>query len=213
MPDTPNYSWTYPSPGDQDWGQTLNLLFEDIDGTLNTQLATKPDSQLDPSTISASDLGFDPATQAELDTHASTTDAHHVQASGGQPKFAESGSVAAGTAGQIVALPVPDGQTLAVSEATLGVKNSNDLPGSPPTGLDLSIFINDGGTAVQGEKILQGDGTTTSASGSGSPLASYANTTGGTQMVAIIVDNGGVDSNSGTGSQQDTTTNGSYTVE
>jgi len=36
-----------------------------------------------PSNISASDLGFDPATQTELDNHEGTADAHHARPSGG----------------------------------------------------------------------------------------------------------------------------------
>jgi len=140
-----------------------------------------------------------------------------IDASGGSgtsgPKFAESGTIDAGKAGMVQIAPVADGETLSVSEAKLGIRRTNDLPGSPPTGLDLSILINNSGTAIEGEKILQGGGTTSSASASGSPLASYTNSSGGTNMVAIVIDNGGVDSNAGTGSSQDAMASGAYSIQ
>jgi len=175
-------------------------------------LATDTDTQLDPASTDLNQFSSGSATSGTVPSADGSGNVTWSLDNEGEPRFSESGTIAAGTAGQIIALPVPDGQTLAVSEAALGIKNSSDLPDPPPTGLDLSILINDSGTAVQGEKILQGDGTTSSASGSGSPLASFANSSGETKMVAIIVDNGGVDSNTGTSSSQDTTTNGSYTI-
>ena len=116
-----------------------------------------------------------------------------------EPAFdaSESGEVVAGESGIVYAHGLPDGNTLEVTRAGLLLAN-----GSPaPSGLDLILATLDGsGGGTKQATILSGDGSS-KATEQGSPLAEYTNSSGGTQTVAVLVDNG--EFNSGTGSAQD----------
>lgn len=110
----------------------------------------------------------------------------------------ESGSVASGNSGIIWATSVPDGGTIEILQGYLLLSDGQPAP----SGLDLSLISldNTGGAARQ-SIILSGDGSAIYDDETGSPLASYNNTSGSAQTVAIVIDNGNF--NSGTGASQD----------
>jgi hypothetical protein len=109
----------------------------------------------------------------------------------------ESGSVASGNSGVAFVTQVEDTRTFAVYQAGLLLADGQPAP----TDLDLVIAtLDNAGAATKQTEIITGDGTV-QAYESGDPLASYENTTGGEQTVAILIDNGNF--NAGTGSSQD----------
>jgi len=109
----------------------------------------------------------------------------------------ESGAVAAGNAGVAYVTQVEDTRTFTVAQAGLILADGQPAP----SGLDLVIAtLDNSGTTSKVADIIVGDGTVL-ADETGDPLASYENTTGAEQTVAVLVDNGNF--NSGTGSSQD----------
>lgn len=109
----------------------------------------------------------------------------------------ESGTVAAGNAGVVFQRGVPDGQTFEVVQASLMLADGQ----AAPTDLDLVIAtLDNAGAATVQATIIAGDGTVKDNE-RGDPLASYSNTSGAAQTVAVFVDNGNF--NAGTGSSQD----------
>jgi len=92
---------------------------------------------------------------------------------------------------------VEDTRTFTVAQAGLILADGQPAP----SGLDLVIAtLDNSGTTLKVADIIVGDGTVL-ADETGDPLASYENTTGAEQTVAVLVDNGNF--NSGTGSSQD----------
>jgi hypothetical protein len=113
----------------------------------------------------------------------------------------ESGSVASGNSGVMYVTEVPDQDTFEVLEAGLLLADGQPAP----TDLDLVIATLDGsGTATLQSTVIDGDGTS-KPDETGSPLASYQNTSGGAELVALLIDNGNF--NAGTGSSQDIVAN------
>lgn len=121
------------------------------------------------------------------------------------PVASASGVVAAGDAASLVIVSLADGETLEVSEASLVLSDGQP----PPTGLDLLLVTYDGsGNVTLQSTIISGDGATQFVDESGEPLASYENTTGGSQLAGFLADNGQV--GGGTGSNQDVLSEVSY---
>jgi hypothetical protein len=109
----------------------------------------------------------------------------------------ESGAVADGNSGIVYAHQVSDGRTFEIRRAGLLLSDGQ----AAPTDLDLIIAtLDNSGTATKRSTAIDGDGTV-QATVTGDPLASYENTSGNSQTVAVLVDNGNF--NSGTGSSQD----------
>jgi len=109
----------------------------------------------------------------------------------------ESGAVAAGNAGVAYITQLEDTRTFAVYQAGLILADGQ----AAPTDLDLVIAtLDNAGAATLQTVVVDGDGTLKSDQ-KGDPLASYQNTSGAEQTVAILVDNGNF--NAGTGSSQD----------
>lgn len=109
----------------------------------------------------------------------------------------ESGSVAAGNSGVAYVTQVADTATLEVIQAGLILADGQPAP----TDLDLVIAtLDNAGTATKQTTVIAGDGTVQSDV-TGAPVASYQNTSGGEQTVALLVDNGNF--NAGTGASQD----------
>lgn len=103
----------------------------------------------------------------------------------------EGGTVAAGQAVPIGTFGLADGETLAVTQAMLTKDGFNTACVS---GVDL--IIRAGGSATT-TTILSGDGATLFDDETGSPLASYTNTTGAAETVMIALDNGQYNTGSG----------------
>jgi len=99
----------------------------------------------------------------------------------------DSGQVATSDAAPIYTTALADGETLSVRSAALTLADGRPVP----TGVDLVIATLDGagGGTVQAT-VLAGDGATVYAGETGSPLASYANGSGGVQTVGVLADNG-----------------------
>jgi hypothetical protein len=110
----------------------------------------------------------------------------------------ESGSVAAGNSGIVTRTNLASGDALNVYRAGLTTSDGQAVP----SGLDLIVILEDNsGGATKQTTILSGDGSTVFDKEAGDPLASYENTSGSGQTVAVVVDNG--DFGSGTSSSQD----------
>lgn len=107
------------------------------------------------------------------------------------------GGVLAGDAGTVYSTAIQDGETLELYSGTFHADNGTAVP----SGCDLVIATldNSGGGSSQAT-IFSGDGNTVYGGETGAPLASYANTSGSEQTVAVLVDNG--EFNSGSGSDQ-----------
>jgi hypothetical protein len=113
----------------------------------------------------------------------------------------ESGTVQAGNIGVTWFTHVPDGGTIEIYQAGLLL----DSLAAAPTDLDLVIYTGDNaGNATKRTTILAGDGATVYDDETGSPLASWTNSTGAGLTTAIGVDNGNF--NAGTGAAQDVVT-------
>lgn len=108
----------------------------------------------------------------------------------------ESGTVVSGNAGIMFIRGLADGEKMEIHQAAL--LKSNGQPA--PSGLDMIITTMDNsGLAFKDSEIITGDGTVQDNE-SGTPLASYENTTGSSQTIAIFIDNGNY--NSGTNADQ-----------
>lgn len=81
-----------------------------------------------------------------------------------------------------------DGETLSVTAATL-VSGTVE---AVPTGVDLQLGTFSGGTFTSKTTIVAGDGSAVHDNASGSPLASYQNTSGSAQTVGYVIYNGAV---------------------
>lgn len=109
----------------------------------------------------------------------------------------ESGTVNSGNAGVVGKFHLEDGDTVEVFEAKLLL----DTGAPAPTDLNLLLITEDNsGGGVERAKILQGDGSTVFDKEAGE-LATWENTTGSGQTMAVVVDNGNF--GTGTGSNQD----------
>jgi len=104
------------------------------------------------------------------------------------------GTVANGDAGPVWSTTLADGETLEVTQAML----LTAALGAVPSGVDLVIA--DLTNGVSETTLITGDGTIQDDE-TGDPLGSYQNNSGGTERVAILMDNGHF--NSGSGSSQD----------
>lgn len=111
----------------------------------------------------------------------------------------EGGTVNTGTSVPVGSFELADNDTLYVTQAML---TEDGFTTPAPSGLNLLIVPNGSSNTT----ILSGDGTTLYLNETGTPYASYTNTTGSTQEVAIMLDNG--DYGSGVGS--DTSGYGGY---
>jgi len=110
----------------------------------------------------------------------------------------ESGTVAAGNSGVVARTHLADQETIEIQRAVLTLIDAQPAP----TGLNLTIITeNNSGGATAQTTILSGDGSTVYDKETGSPLASYQNTSGSGRTVAVVIDNG--DFGGGTGSSQD----------
>lgn len=110
----------------------------------------------------------------------------------------ESGTVQGGSAGVVGKTHLNDGETLNILRAALLLADGQPAP----SGVDLTIITEDNtGAATSRTIVLSGDGSTVYDKETGSPLASYTNSSGGGQTIAIVVDNGKF--NTGSGSSQD----------
>lgn len=109
----------------------------------------------------------------------------------------EAGSVQGADAGNVYTTNVPNGETLNILQAGFILSDGQ----AAPSGLDLVIAVLDGtGGATKQTTVITGDGTIQNDV-TGNPVASYSNSSGSAQSVAIMVDNGYF--NTGTGSSKD----------
>jgi len=91
-----------------------------------------------------------------------------------------------------------DGETVHIDQATFVMSDGTPVP----SGCDAIIAtLDNAGGGTSQATILSGDGSTIYDDETGNPLASYTNTSGATQTVAIGVDNGNW--NAGSGADQD----------
>lgn len=112
-------------------------------------------------------------------------------------RFSASGLVSSANAATLRAIEVQDGETYEIHEAGLLLADGQPAP----TDLDLVIATMDNAGAATVQSVaISGDGTKQNDV-SNSPIASYANTTGSKQTVAVMIDNGQF--NAGTGSDQE----------
>jgi hypothetical protein len=98
----------------------------------------------------------------------------------------ETGSVADGDLGVVAIDHLADGEALTLSKAGLVLADGQPAPSS----LDLEIHtLDNAGGSTKQATVLSGDGSTVYADETGSPLASYTNTTGVGMTVAVVVNN------------------------
>lgn len=169
----------------------------------------------DPANITASDLGFDPATQSELDAHTSLTNNPHsvtatqagavVEAKHKHEWFTkqEGGVVGAGDYTPIGTFGLDNGETINVYQAMF---TEDGFTTPAPSGAELRIVPE--GATVEGDTtaILSGNGTSLYDDQTGDPLVSYTNSSGSHQTVCIALDNG----HFGTGTGADATLYGGF---
>jgi hypothetical protein len=111
----------------------------------------------------------------------------------------EIGTVPAGDFVPIGTFALADNETLEVTQASL---TADGFDTAAPSGIDLIVAENSGTTSTELKAtILSGDGTTFYNDETGSPLASYQNTSGSEQTVVIAINNGDF-GQSGVGSSQ-----------
>lgn len=109
-----------------------------------------------------------------------------------------SGMVDTGTVANLYTCEVANGNSLEVYQATLIYSNGNPAP----SGVDLVIATLDGvGGSTKQATVLSADGTANYADETGTPLASYSNTSGSAQIVMVGIDNGHY--TTGTGADED----------
>jgi hypothetical protein len=105
----------------------------------------------------------------------------------------ESGTVTNGNQGVLVVDNLANGDAAEIYKAGLTLADGQPAP----TDLDLELVTMDNAGAFTSRvTLLSGDGTTVFDRETGDPLASWTNSTGSAQTIALIVDNG-------TGSDQD----------
>lgn len=122
------------------------------------------------------------------------TDAEWVTPAFGSLLADGSGAVDTGDAANIYTTHLADGETLEVTEAALLQSDGE----ASPSGLNLVIAtLDNAGNGTLQTTIISGDGSTVHDDETGSPLASYANTSGGGQTVMIAMDNGHFGTGSG----------------
>jgi len=110
---------------------------------------------------------------------------------------AETGPVNSGDAGVVVINGVVNGDTIELYQASLIDEDGSAVA----SGVDLIIAtLDNAGSGTSRVTVLSGDGSTVLDDQSGTPLASWSNSTGSDQTVAILVDNGQF--NTGSGSNQ-----------
>lgn len=106
----------------------------------------------------------------------------------------EGGTVAAGSSVPLRTVSLADGDTLSLTEAHL---TEDGFTTAAATDVTLAIVANDGTTTT----VLNGDGATLYDQQTGSPVASYTNTSGGSQTVMVAIDNGEYTTGNGTDQQ------------
>lgn len=113
---------------------------------------------------------------------------------GGGFSAEDSGQVATGDAAVVYTTGLADGDTLSIETAALALADGS----AAPTGLDLVLAtLDNAGDGTVQATVLSGDGATVYDRVTGSPQASYTNSSGGTQTVAVVVDNGHFSGGSG----------------
>lgn len=109
-----------------------------------------------------------------------------------------SGTVLNTETGILYITSLPDSSSLEITQAALLLADGT----AAPSNLDLIIgTLDNAGSGTSETNVIQGDGSTVFDDQTGSPLASYSNTSGNTETVFIGIDNG--DFNPGTGSDQE----------
>jgi len=109
-----------------------------------------------------------------------------------------SGVVTDGNVANVVTTQINDGEQIDISLATFIESNGQAVD----SGVDLIIAtLDNSGGGTSRVTVLSGDGSSVYDKQTGSPLASYSNTSGSSQTVMIGADNGHF--NSGSGSDQD----------
>lgn len=99
----------------------------------------------------------------------------------------ESGSVSAGNQGVLIVDHLADQETVSVYKAAL--VNADGSAVASGVNLELVTMDNAGAFTVQ-STLIAGDGATVYDDETGSPLATYENTSGAGQTIAVLVDNG-----------------------
>lgn len=117
-------------------------------------------------------------------------------------RFSDGGVAATGDADIVVYERLGNNDTLEVTEVRIANADGSGVP----SGCDVSIIGLD--TPDHKVTVVSGDGSEKDVSGD--PIASYQNTTGSPEDVAIVVDNGHF--SSGSGSDQTVTISGEYRV-
>lgn len=121
--------------------------------------------------------------------------------------FNETGEVNQGDAGIVISTRLNDTESIEVTQIGIGLLGK----GSPPSGLNvILISLDSTWNGTEQATVISGDGTSKNDV-TGSPIASYTNTTGGAQDVAIVVDNGQY-SAAGTGSGENVVVEGDAQV-
>jgi len=112
-----------------------------------------------------------------------TLDLEHAEVFEGR----ESGSVSDTNQGVLIVDNLPDRETVEIYKAVF--LNADGTPVASGADLELVTLDNSGGFTSR-STILSGDGSTVYDDQTGSPLASYSNTSGGGQTIGVLVDNG-----------------------
>jgi hypothetical protein len=111
-----------------------------------------------------------------------TVDYEHQQVFEGR----ESGLVSAGNQGILIIDHLADGETATLYKAAL----TNADGSAVPSGCDLELVsMDNAGGFTSRDTIISGDGSTVYDDETGTPLATYTNSSGGGQTVAVLVDN------------------------
>jgi len=98
----------------------------------------------------------------------------------------ESGSVSDTNQGILVIDHLADGETVEVYKAVLTLADGQ----AAPSGLDLNLVtLDNAGAFTSRATLISGDGSTVFDDETGSPLASYTNSSGGGQTVGVLADN------------------------
>ena len=129
---------------------------------------------------------------------ADTVDGQEASALGGfsDDKIATdaSGTVINGEVGVMHITSVPDNSSLEITQAALLLADGT----AAPSNLDLIIgTLDNAGSGTSETNVITGDGSTIYDDQTGSPLASYSNSSGSAQTVFIGIDNGEFNAGSG----------------
>jgi len=142
--------------------------------------------------IKGNDVDSDGDGRVDAADTATLVDGTDIFANAGFPS--ETGEVDASFASNFYMTELADEETLRVDQMTFATANGAPLP----TGCDLVIAtLGGGGSSAREQIVFSGDGSTAYIDETGEPIAQHTNTTGGTQIVALMADNGQF--NSGTG--------------